>query len=660
MLNNSFPNNRSALSAQCSALSSALPLRVFVSGGAGVIGTALVEQLLSLGATVFVGDLKPCPPSWRNKVQYRMGDLVTIDKKELIEFSPEIFFHLAATFERSTESYPFYQENFHHNVQLSHHLMACLQECPALQKVVFASSYLIYDPSLYTFSDAQQFPVTLREDSAIYPRNICGAAKLFHEQELRFFETFFSPRVQLTSARIFRVYGYGSRDIISRWIREALRGKTISVYSPEGLFDYIFAEDVATGLLKLSQCAVSGIFNLGSGHARRISDVLNILKGQFPDLKIEEVKIPSGENSLIEASQADMQRFEEHIHWKPTQDLETAIPKLVQFEKQQLSAYITQTRPQAILITSVSKKVPLLNAVRTASKKIGCYEQILGSDANEKCIAKYLVDKFWNCPALPELSRELLTNYCHKNNIKAIIPTRDGELLFFSEHRAWLAQKGIFVMVSTPEAIQFCLDKKLFADTLLNQQLPAIPTSFSIEEFDTQYYVVKECFGAGSAGVGVKLSKQEAKAKALDLKNPIFQPYIDGTEYSIDLYRDLSGKVKGTVARQRNLIVNGESQITTTVRKPELEDLCKLVSSSFNLYGHATFQALECSKGQFYLIECNPRFGGASTASIAAGLDTFYWFLLECEGESLDHYPFNRIKNEIRQVRHAIDTIQQL
>jgi carbamoyl-phosphate synthase large subunit len=60
--------------------------------------------------------------------------------------------HLAATFERSAESYEFWEENFRHNVRLSHHLMSLAKDAPSVKRVVFASSYLIYDPSLYQIS----------------------------------------------------------------------------------------------------------------------------------------------------------------------------------------------------------------------------------------------------------------------------------------------------------------------------------------------------------------------------------------------------------------------------------------------------------------------------------------------------------------------------
>jgi carbamoyl-phosphate synthase large subunit len=176
--------------------------RVFVSGGAGVIGHVLVSKLLAQGLTVFVGDLKPCPSDWQNGVYYRQGDLNTLTAAEIEHFQPDTFFHLAATFERSEESFPFLEENFHHNVKLSHHLLQCLKNCKTLQRIVFASSYLIYDPQLYQFVTPPKTPTILKEDMLMDPRNLCGMAKLLHERELLFFNHF-SSAVTTVSARIF-------------------------------------------------------------------------------------------------------------------------------------------------------------------------------------------------------------------------------------------------------------------------------------------------------------------------------------------------------------------------------------------------------------------------------------------------------------------------
>jgi carbamoyl-phosphate synthase large subunit len=57
------------------------------------------------------------------------------------------------------------------------------------------------------------------------------------------------------------------------------------------------------------------------------------------------------------------------------------------------------------------------------------------------------------------------------------------------------------------------------------------------------------------------------------------------------------------------------------------------------------------------LVECNPRFGGASSLSVEAGLDSFRWFLLEAGGHSLELTPFRRASRDLRLVRFAADWI---
>src|SRR5262249_7484509 len=161
---------------------------------------ALVNNLLKAGANLYVGDLKPKPESWKT-LHYRQGDLITLSKKEIEDFEPEVFFHLAATFERSIETQDFWEENFHHNISLSHHLLDLQKDLPSLKKIVFASSYLIYNPENYLFSSPQIHSIPLKENGSIAPRNLCGMAKLLHEQEL-FFINRFRPDLQIVNARI--------------------------------------------------------------------------------------------------------------------------------------------------------------------------------------------------------------------------------------------------------------------------------------------------------------------------------------------------------------------------------------------------------------------------------------------------------------------------
>lgn len=625
--------------------------RVFISGGAGVIGTALVLQLTRLGSKIMVGDLKPRPKEWPGEIIYRQGDLNYITKQEIDDFCPDYFFHLAATFERSIETYDFWEENYHHNIALSHHLMSCLKDSKTLKKVIFASSYLIYDPETYSFSEPPEKAVSLSEESIINPRNLCGAAKLYHETELNFLSQF-NLNFDFVAARIFRSYGKNSRDVISRWIRSALKDETINVYAEEGMFDYIYADEVAQGLIQLATSNSKGVVNLGSGKACRIKEVVDCLTNYFPDMNINHINktIP------FEASQADINKLTELTGWNPQKSIEDAIPKIIRYERERDN---NQKGQQCfnVLVTSISKKVPLIKALRKANHKLGNQGKIIGADASGDIVGKYFVDDFWLMPRLSEIKVEELISYCHDLEISCIIPSRDGELAFFAENKDIFEQHGISVMISSFECVNTCLDKLLFFQRASALGFPAIKTVEDVNKLTADTLVVKERFGAGSRKIGLDLKYEDAVAHAATLENPIFQPYVAGKEASIDLYVDKKGKTKGVIMRRRELVVDGESQVTVSFRDRELEQLCAALAEELGIYGHAVFQVMIDQYGKFHIIECNNRFGGASTLSLAAGLDSFYWFFLECIGEDLDQYPFIRTPGEKKQVRFAEDLI---
>jgi carbamoyl-phosphate synthase large subunit len=627
--------------------------RIFISGGNGVIGNALVDRLSRLDTVLYVGDLKPRPKHWPAQIQYRQGDLNYITREELDDFTPTIFFHLAATFERSTESYDFWAENFHHNVKLSHHLMSILKEMSSLKKVVFASSYLIYDPKLYTYSTPANKAYRLKENDAIYPRNLTGVAKLSHEIELRFLEEF-KRNIQFISARIFRGYGLNSRDVISRWIRQLLRGETLTVYAKEGIFDYIFAEDTAEGLIRLADSAeASGIVNLGSGKSRQVSKVLDILKQHFPDMQTREV----ASNIPYEASEANMDAFHKLVKWMPGRQLEDTIPQIIDHEKRNGLSVPEETNIN-ILVTSISRKVPMLKSLKKSTRKLSPKILLYGGDIDSSCIGKYFVDHYWHMPRISELKEEDLISYCKQNNIRSIIPSRDGELIYFAKIKKTLTMNGISVMVSDFETVMLCLDKLAFYQKFNKLGFPVILTSDRVDSLGVHdKVVVKERYGAGSRNIGLNMIRDQAIKFSERLEHPIYQPYVEGDEASIDVYVARNGTVKGVVARKRNMILNGESQITTTFRDHELERLCARFSESLPFYGHLVLQVLIDKAGRFHVIECNSRFGGASTLSLASGLDSFYWFILESFGNDIHEYPFVRAQREMVQIRFPEDVV---
>jgi carbamoyl-phosphate synthase large subunit len=547
---------------------------------------------------------------------------------------------------------------------LSHHLCNLLKDL-SVRRLVFASSYLIYDPSLYLHAGPQQAARALVESDPVRPRNLCGAAKFYHEQELQFLVRT-NQACSITTARIFRGYGRGSRDVISRWIRELLRDRPIDVFRTEGLFDFIYADDSAEALIRLAMLDGGEVVNVGSGSARRVTEVLQILRRHFPRMLVREIEsdIPH------EASQADIALLHRLTSWRPAFTLETAIPQIVDHAREELESGEDHSSPVnggprsprrrgmgGILVTSVSRKVPMLEAVRAAARKVGRPFRILGADIKADCIAAHFVDHFWRMPSIGDLTDTELIDYCRSNEVGFIIPSRDGELGFFAAARAALANAGIAVMISSEDAVQYCHDKLAFSERLHSRGFPAIGAFLRLDDVLSQRIVVKERFGAGASGLQIDVDRESARRFGSTLRHSIYQSFVEGTEFSVDVYVDRSGQCKGAIARRRELIVGGESQVTSTERHPEAESLCGAIAQMLGIYGHAVFQLIQSSTGGLHVIECNARFGGASTLSIAAGLDSFYWFLLEACGDSLSQYPFARCRRELRQIRFARDLV---
>lgn len=628
-------------------------LRVFVSGGAGVIGSEIVPLLIESGAEVMAGDLKPRPKTFSNNVLYRQGDLNQMTAGELASFAPNVFIHLAATFERSAESYEFWEENFKHNVSLSHHLMTLVKDLPSLRRVIFASSYLIYSPELYHFDDPQAQSIKLSENSPITPRNLTGMAKLAHEIELDFLSQYKADSFSTTCVRIYRGYGCNSRDVISRWVRSLIAGETIKVYQPEGRFDYIYAKDTAKGLVKLAALSKSPkVLNLGTGLSRQVGDVVKILRDHFPSMKVEYVT----SDLQFEASEANMELYKSLLNWLPEYSLESAINEIVDFERIRFSSQEKRGATTGnALVTSASKKVPLIRAVQHAAKRIGGAIQVIAGDVNENALTKYVADQFWLMPRCIDEELEAIISGCLARSVRLVVPTRDGELLFWAKYKHRFAENGIEVLVSSTDSIERCFDKLKFSEFGLLHCLPVIPASEDIDSFQSKRYVVKERFGAGARDIGLDLTMSQAKAHAIKLQSPIYQPYIVGLEVSVDSWIDRAGGVKGIVMRSRDQVVSGESQVTTTFRDSGIQEIISKTLQAFSLYGPVVLQAIIDDDGRAHIIECNARFGGGSTASIAAGLDVFYWSLLQALGAQVDDCVFTRNSVEVRQVRVSQD-----
>ena len=312
-----------------------------------------------------------------------------------------------------------------------------------------------------------------------------------------------------------------------------------------------------------------------------------------------------------------------------------------------------------ILITSSSRKIPLIRAVKLAALKVNPKSVIIAGDSIDAVISKSYMDNFWLMPESLDKNLKLLIDGCIDRKINIIIPTRDGELFFWSKNLKKFRDVGIQIIVSSFEAIKICLDKQLFFEFGNNNNLPFITTSLSIDKLSSiRSLVVKERHGSSSKEIGINLDFMAAKRYAKNLNEPIFQPYVVGEEFSADAWVDNDNLVKGIVLRKRMLVENGESVITETFQDKAIELLIEKVLFLLKLKGPVMIQGIIDDQMMIHIIECNARFGGASTCSISAGLDSFYWSILEAYGYDLAQYPFAQDFNTIRQIRIPFDIYQ--
>ena len=307
----------------------------------------------------------------------------------------------------------------------------------------------------------------------------------------------------------------------------------------------------------------------------------------------------------------------------------------------------------SILVTSLSKKVPLVNSIREMFEENNINAVIHGGDASSDTLGKYFVDHFWEMPNLNSLQIEDVLNYCQKHSISIIIPTRDAELEYWAVNKSILKKHNIYVMISPKSTILQCYDKFQFFQKLHKASFPVIETVISLKSNVYERYVVKSRFGSGSRTTFIDIPYEVVRS-IIDKENGyIIQPYIDGIEYSIDCYRSSKNGAVHSVVRSRDIVLNGESAVST-IKNDEIEikQIIEKASTFLNIQGHCVFQGIRSETSQeFLLLECNPRVGGASSLSMKAGLTSILWFASEAKLihiDSNDFYPKEVFSKMIR------------
>jgi len=309
-----------------------------------------------------------------------------------------------------------------------------------------------------------------------------------------------------------------------------------------------------------------------------------------------------------------------------------------------------------ILISSASDKLPLIRAMVDSASRLSSEFVVVAGDFNAEAISSFFDWEFVKTPETTDRNAGVFLELLLESRVRVVIPTRDGELEFWARHAETYAEAGISVVCSPTQTLANSLDKLEFFKFASGLGFPVIETSDEPDEIVASGIVVKERWGSGSAALFLDVSLQTAKRQATMLHSPIFQPYVRGQELSADVWRSRDGTQCFCSLRVRDNISKGEAKVTTTIRNVEVERMLIELANAIGLIGPGVVQLMLDKKGAPQIIEINPRFGGASTASIAAGFPILDLTLADFLG--LPGPESQKIETRhIRQVRYPKDLI---
>jgi len=258
-------------------------------------------------------------------------------------------------------------------------------------------------------------------------------------------------------------------------------------------------------------------------------------------------------------------------------------------------------------------------------KEINFKGNIVTIDCDPLAVGGYLSDINYIVPLSTSKNYwDEVLNIIIKEKITIILPTGDSDIKHFSKHKEQLNKLGVTVFMSDYDSIIKCQDKKLFFDYCYSK-FPLPFTSSNYKDLKFPMFAKPE-YGSGSRGI--KVCYKTSDIKTLDKEesvhrssNYLFQEYLPGQEYTVDVLCDLENNPIIIVPRKRLQIKAGISSKGQVIKHKQIENLCKDLCIYLDLKGPVCIQLKEDSKGNPKFIEVNPRLGGGTYFTTLAGVN---------------------------------------
>ena len=311
------------------------PQRVLVTGGAGLIGSHIVDLLIDgrdqgkYGEIVILDNFvrgrreNLAAAMARGPITVIEGDIRDRGLLKDVMQGVDLLFHQAAI--RITQCAEEPRLALEVLVDGTFNVLEAAVQA-GVKKVVAASSASVYGL-------AEEFPTTERHHP-YNNRTLYGAAKVFNEGLLRSFNDMYD--LNYVALRYFNVYGprmdiYGAyTEVLIRWMDRIIEGQP-PLISGDALqtMDFIYVEDIArANLLAAESSASDEVFNIASGVETSLNDLAYaLLKVMGSDMHPEYG--PARKVNPVSRRLADTRQAKERLGFEAQVQLEDGLRRLV-------------------------------------------------------------------------------------------------------------------------------------------------------------------------------------------------------------------------------------------------------------------------------------------------------------------------------------------
>ena len=279
----------------------------------------------------------------------------------------------------------------------------------------------------------------------------------------------------------------------------------------------------------------------------------------------------------------------------------------------------------------------LLQAFRRAMDELEVAGRLIAVDRTHASAAFQMADVGEVTPDVGRIEYiPSLLEMVERHNVGLVVPLTDLDLRSLARQKGKFEAGGCTVMIGDEPDVKLCRDKAR-SNELFGRAGLATITTCSLQEFlASPFYpcFLKPIRGSASVGTGVVRNERELRAHVATFGELLLaQEYVEGQEFTIDIYRDRRGEVRCVVPRQRLAVRAGEVAKGITVKDEDLmAAAAKLAGLLGSVWGVFCCQCRRSKGGPPRFFEVNPRFGGGVPLAIAAGADLPKYLIQEVLG----------------------------